>query len=203
MTADLDPIFIDVEASDWPHIGGYPVEIGWASAVGSSGFLIRPHETWSAWSSKAEAIHGLSRETLQAEGLSCEVAVARPETAIGGKIVYSDAVGFDSEWLGALYAVVGRVPTWTLDDANAFLDAAAKDAGLSLGEAARLAETIAPHRHRAQPDAEHAAAISALIHEPARLEAARRAEETAPRPTVQRILDLVAAVRRGQKPPGA
>jgi citrate lyase beta subunit len=203
MSAKPDPIFLGVEASDWPHLGGYPVEIGWASAAGSSGFLIRPHETWTAWSAKAEAIHGITRETLQADGISCEDAVTRLEAAIGGQIVYSDAVAFDSEWLGTLYAIAGRAPTFTLDDANAVLEAAAKGAGVSIGEAARLAETIAPHRHRAQPDAEHAAAIWTLLHTPARLEAARRAAETAPRSTVRRILDHVAAVRGGQRPPGA
>lgn len=201
MSADLDPIFIDVEASDWPHLGGYPVEIGWASAAGSSGFLIRPHETWSAWSPKAEAIHGIAREALLTEGVSCQEAVERLEAAIGGQIVYSDAAAFDTEWLATLYGVVEREPTWTLLDANDFLEAAAKDAGVGLGEAVRLAGTIAPHRHRAQPDAEHAAAIWTLINDPARREAARSAEETAPRSMVQRILDHVAAIRRGQIPP--
>lgn len=203
MTANLDPIFLDIEASDWPHLGGYPVEIGWASAAGSGGFLIRPHEIWTAWSSKAEAIHGITRETLLTDGVSCHEAVERLEAAIGSKTVYSDAVAFDAEWLAALYGVVGVEPTWTLDDANAFLEAAAKDAGVSFGEAVRLAETIAPHRHRAQPDAEHAAAIWTLIHDPDRLEVARRAAGTEPRSSLQRILDHVAAVRRGQKPPGA
>jgi len=72
MSAKLDPIFLDVEATDWPHLGGYPVEIGWASAAGASEFLIRPHEIWTAWSSKAEAIHGTAevrkqpRATVQA-----------------------------------------------------------------------------------------------------------------------------------------
>jgi hypothetical protein len=203
MSTESGPIFIDIEASDWPHLGGYPVEIGWASAAGSGGFLIRPHETWLAWSSKSEATHGIARETLLTDGVPCHEAVERLETAIGGQVVYSDAVAFDSEWLGALYGVVEAESTWTLHDANEFLEAAAKDSGVSLGEAVRLAETVAPHRHRAQPDAEHAAAIWTVIHDADRLEAVRRAAETAPRSTVRRILDHVTAVRRGRRPPSA
>jgi hypothetical protein len=152
----MDPVFIDIEASGWSSEGGFPVEIGWASADGAGSFLIRPHETWCVWSEQSEAIHGISRPMLLSQGLSCLEAVQRLEAALGSRQVFSDNPVYDQDWLGTLYGVFGLSPGWHLQDGNSLLVEAARARGVNYDEAKQLAKIAKPHRHRAQSDAEHA-----------------------------------------------
>lgn len=97
------PIIIDIEASGFGK-GSYPIEIGVALANRQTvSYLIRPAEQWTHWSESAEAIHGIHRERLMAEGQEPRVVADQLNELLVGQIVYSDAWGFDSSWLGKLF----------------------------------------------------------------------------------------------------
>ena len=62
------PAIIDIEASGFGN-GSYPIEVGLALPDGSTHcFIIRPASNWTHWDSSAQAIHGISRETLIESG---------------------------------------------------------------------------------------------------------------------------------------
>ena len=61
-------VFLDFEASSLGK-NGYPIEVAWVFEDGDSeSFLISPIGRWTGWDAAAEAIHGISREQLAAEG---------------------------------------------------------------------------------------------------------------------------------------
>lgn len=104
-------IVIDVEASGLgPE--SYPIEVAWAHRFDPTrfdSFLIKPSERWVYWDAYAEsAIHGISREQLQREGVSIAEAVDRLDVALTGEVVYSDYVPADRPWLVKLYRELGR-----------------------------------------------------------------------------------------------
>ena len=64
------PVFLDFEASSLAS-ASYPIEVAWSCGGDSiESHLISPTgvSRWTDWSAKAEALHGLSREQLIAEG---------------------------------------------------------------------------------------------------------------------------------------
>ena len=99
--------FIDVEASGF-GAGSYPIEVGVALANGSLHCsLIRPLPHWQHWRDDAEAVHGITRESLLVSGRSpLEVALLL-NRCLDGQIVYTDAWGNDSCWLGLLFEESG------------------------------------------------------------------------------------------------
>ena len=94
--------FLDFEASSLLP-GGFPVEIGWVDEHGTGeGHLIRPEAEWSEWDYNAEAVHGLSRDQLMAEGRPAAEVAYRAADVLIGNDVFSDAPGFDGGWLDVL-----------------------------------------------------------------------------------------------------
>ena len=72
-------ITIDFEASCLPRHGlSYPIEVGIARKGQARSWLIRPHDDWAGWhwSAEAEALHGLSRDRVEREGLPVETVLA-------------------------------------------------------------------------------------------------------------------------------
>ncbi|MGV6859075.1 MAG: 3'-5' exonuclease [bacterium] len=114
-------ITIDVEASGFGR-GSYPIEVGVAMDDFSTHcFLIKPENDWERWDESAEAIHNLSRETLEAHG-STALEVARElNELLGGQEIYSDAWGFDSSWLALLFHQAGIPQGFKLKAINALL----------------------------------------------------------------------------------
>ncbi|MFP8966605.1 hypothetical protein ACKC9G_08525 [Pokkaliibacter sp. CJK22405] len=120
MTESL-PIILDIEASGFGS-GSYPIEIGVALPDGTSeSFLIRPEEDWTHWSEEAAAIHRISREMLQQEGLPVALVARRLNTLLAGQKVYSDAWGFDSTWLSLLFYYAGVNQHFRLDSLRVLL----------------------------------------------------------------------------------
>jgi hypothetical protein len=69
------PVFIDFEASSL-NKDSYPVEVAWVFEDGRSrSFLIRPAPGWTDWSAEAEAIHGISRDQLDRDGVEVSIIV--------------------------------------------------------------------------------------------------------------------------------
>jgi len=107
-------VFLDLEASSLLP-GAFPLEIGWVEEDGAGeSYLIRPAPEWLAsevgWDAVSAAVHGISRETLAAEGQSpVEVASRAVQVlAAPGVIVYSDAPEWDGQWLRLLLDAASR-----------------------------------------------------------------------------------------------
>src|SRR5918995_1171108 len=84
------PTIIDLEASGF-GTGSYPIEVGFVLADGSTQcMLIKPDEGWTHWDSKAEAVHGITRATLQAHGKSPLEVASQLNRSLARQTVYSD-----------------------------------------------------------------------------------------------------------------
>ncbi|AXB75138.1 exonuclease domain-containing protein [Novosphingobium sp. P6W] len=108
------PTLIDFEASCLPEYGqSYPIEVAVARTDGSSrAWLIRPAEQWRYWdwSDEAEALHGISQEMLEAEGLPPAQVLSEMAEFIEDCPVYADA-DLDQYWLEVLcQAVPAKLP---------------------------------------------------------------------------------------------
>lgn len=94
--------FIDFEASSLGR-HGYPIEVAWVFEDGNSeSFLISPLETWTDWDAAAEALHGISREQLAAEGVATDIVARRLVEALQGHQVLASAPSWDGKWLSLL-----------------------------------------------------------------------------------------------------
>ncbi|WP_111497156.1 MULTISPECIES: hypothetical protein [Marinobacter] len=117
------PAFIDFEASSLDLIASYPIEVGVSLPDGTlHSWLIAPHVLWQDWSQSAEAIHGISRDTLCQEGYNVR-DVAQELNALLDDVVYCDAWTFDSFWLHRLFRAAGIQPTFLLESISSILDA--------------------------------------------------------------------------------
>jgi hypothetical protein len=119
---DIRPAFIDFEASSLDLIASYPIEVGICMPDGTlHSWLISPHVLWQDWSDSAEQIHGITRPTLEAEGVAVsEVAQALNELLPDQ--VFCDAWTFDSFWLHRLFRAAGVRPAFQLESISALLD---------------------------------------------------------------------------------
>lgn len=99
------PALIDFEASCLPEYGrSFPIEVAVARIDGTSRtWLIRPVEAWRFWdwSPEAEALHGISRDLVEREGVSPQVVLAEMAAFVADCPVYADA-DLDAYWLEVL-----------------------------------------------------------------------------------------------------
>lgn len=142
------PAIIDLEASGFGR-GSYPIEVGIALADGSvHALLIKPADGWDHWDEKAEAIHGITREYLQAHGKTPREVAIFLNDLCSGLTLYSDAWSFDSSWLGRLFDEAEIIQRFKLDTLTRLLseddmsvwsdtkDAMVKQLGLEMHRAA-------------------------------------------------------------------
>lgn len=102
--------FVDCEASSLDS-GSYPIEIAWVDETGQGEhYLIRPIFAWTNWKAASEAIHGISRATLEADGKPADWVAHRAATVLTGHTVVSDNPEFEEYWIGALLATIERQP---------------------------------------------------------------------------------------------
>lgn len=123
MTAQTIPAFIDFEASSLDLIASYPIEVGVCLPDGSlHSWLIRPHVLWLDWSESAEQVHGITRATLEREGLEISEITHTLNELLAGQ-VFCDAWTFDSFWLHRLYKTANVTPTFQLESVSVLLSA--------------------------------------------------------------------------------
>lgn len=160
-------VFLDFEASSLGK-QSYPIEVGWVFEDGrAQSFLIRPAPGWTDWDGQAEAIHGIARATLIAEGTAHDEVAERMIAALDGHDCRASAPSWDGKWLSVLLRAAG-LPRHSLrlgdsDDAHrqaaeAILAPILPAAGLqaAVAEALALGEVRAPDEppaHRALADA--------------------------------------------------
>ncbi len=100
-------VFLDFEASSLRK-NGFPVEVGWVFENGASeNHLIRPAPDWSEWDGEAEAIHGISRARLKAEGAPHDQVARRMVEALGPHELFASAPSWDGKWLSLLLRAAG------------------------------------------------------------------------------------------------
>jgi hypothetical protein len=161
-------VFLDFEASSLGD-DSYPIEVGWAAEDGAcEAHLIRPAPAWTDWDPMAEAVHGLTRERLFAEGEPHDQVARRALEALAGHEVFVSAPSWDGKWMSVLLRGAG-LPRHALrlkDADQAHRQAALEilrgrvaESGIeplaaALVEAARRRLQSDPPRHRALPDAQ-------------------------------------------------
>lgn len=122
MNSDINPAFIDFEASSLDLIASYPIEVGICLPDGQlHSWLIRPHVLWQDWSDSAEQIHGINRRTLESEGSPIS-DVAQQLNELLPEQVFCDAWTFDSFWLHRLFRAARIVPTFQLESISMLLN---------------------------------------------------------------------------------
>ena len=100
-------LFIDIEATSL-NDASVPIEVAWVEENDhGESHLIRPEPHWRDWSPKAEALHGISRQLLSAEGRPAADVARVMEAACRTRILVSDAPAFDAEWLRVLFRTAG------------------------------------------------------------------------------------------------
>lgn len=101
------PSIIDVEASGF-GAGSYPIELGVALSCGKRlSMLIRPEPDWVHWDTKAQKVHGLSRELLQQYGKPVDEVARCFNALLKEQTVYSDAWSVDKPWISTLFHTAG------------------------------------------------------------------------------------------------
>ena len=61
-------------------------------------YLIKPLSKWTDWSDVSEALHGISKRILKAQGADVGDVYLRLAAALNGKAVVSDGPYFDTYW---------------------------------------------------------------------------------------------------------
>jgi len=164
-----DIAFLDFEASSLGK-QGYPIEVAWVLGSGAEeSHLIRPASSWTDWDEEAEAIHGISRDRLRAEGEPVEDVAQRMVSTLSHRALYATAPSWDGKWLSRLLRAAG-LPRHTLrlEDTEVAhrraIDEALKAAPLPpelhngivrdiLAQAQRRDDALGPAVHRALDDA--------------------------------------------------
>jgi hypothetical protein len=121
-------VFLDFEASSLGK-HSYPIEVGWVFEDGrSEAHLIKPAPQWVDWDPSAEALHGISRSVLEAEGTAHDVVANRVLEALAEHVVYSNAPSWDGMWLSMLFRGAGlpRHAMRLKDSDEAYVEAAAE-----------------------------------------------------------------------------
>jgi hypothetical protein len=147
-------VAIDFEASCLPRDGrSFPIEVGICDHRGSRSWLIRPDDAWSGWdwTAQAEALHGLAKERLLAEGLPAGRVMAELAEAVGGRRLVADS-GIDRYWMETLARAAG----WSVAPGIAHVGAVLDETGATserIADACDLADRLQRERHRAEADA--------------------------------------------------
>lgn len=159
---------IDFEASCLPRHGkSFPIEVAIAADGSARSWLIRPHESWAHWdwTAEAQALHGLSRARVFAEGLPVETVIAELAAAAGGGRIMSDSP-IDQYWLDCLAQAAGRTSPFRIDHVAALFDESGAEAAQIAAAVAR-ADSLGLVRHRAAADALWLGAVIDGLSEPA------------------------------------
>lgn len=154
--------FIDLEASGLGP-ASWPIEVGWCFPDGSpDALLIKPAEDWAdeAWDRKAEALHGLSQETLHKNGHRIELVCERLNASLSEIDVFSDAPDWDGFWLYRLFSAAGAKQGFELKDFGDLLSSFEPE---KVSAAIVAATKTAPHRHRAREDVLHMKAVYSAV----------------------------------------
>ena len=113
--------------------------------------MVQPPPHWTHWDERAQAVHGLARDTLLAHGRSAAEVARRLNEDLAGLTVYCDAWAHDFPWLMKLFDEAELLPQFKLESVNVLLT---EPLLLQLPQAQRDAQVaLGLSRHRASGDA--------------------------------------------------
>lgn len=168
MRPSLPLAVLDYEASSLSD-SSYPIEAGWALidanlTIASSGFLIRPHHKWTDWSLKSEALHGLARGELEAEGIAVSLAAAALDKAFIGlpTPVLSADPTYEAFWSDRLFTAAGRPRGWAIGSLQLAIESEL-DLLQPTDRSWATASLAKPRPHRAEADARAFAEVIAEL----------------------------------------
>lgn len=145
------PIIIDIEASGF-GVASYPIEVGLAMSSGQRhSLLIEPASDWSHWEASAEAIHGISRETLHRHGRPVREVAEALNDLLAGRSTYCDGWVVDKPWMTTLFQAAGVAMQFRLSPIEQLMN----EAQVERWDAVKQ-QVLAEHnelRHRASYDA--------------------------------------------------
>ena len=144
---------IDIEASGL-NFDAYPIEIAVIVKNRRKSWLIKPQDDWRYWDDTAEAMHGISRDLLQKEGINATTVVQELNEFLAGSIepLYSDAAYWDADWIDTLYFSVNQKRGFYIDSLFDLLDD--QQQTRFKHEKERLAASGKFLQHRAEQDVE-------------------------------------------------
>ncbi|WP_176591521.1 hypothetical protein [Sphingobium sp. EM0848] len=154
MESNLTILTIDFEASCLPRHGlSYPIEVGIAGDGKAQSWLIRPHDDWVGWhwSEEAEALHGISLDQINRDGLDVETVLAELVAACDGRRMVADSM-IDQYWLDTLADAAGQATPFLIDHVSLLLDEHRADEQ-RISAAVAFADARHVERHRAATDA--------------------------------------------------
>lgn len=100
-------IFVDVESSGL-EADTYPLQIAWyVNENENDCFYIKPLESWinnRPWSYDSQEVHNLPMQLLLDVGIDPHLACTRLNAALTGKVVYCDALAYDTRWIDVLFS---------------------------------------------------------------------------------------------------
>lgn len=95
--------FIDFEASSLNQTISYPISVGIVHHGKAYYWLIKPKHHWSDWDKKAEQLHGLSKESLIANGNKPDEVIEEIILLLGTQgTLYSDNPFWERLWINRL-----------------------------------------------------------------------------------------------------
>lgn len=146
------PPIIDIEASGFGSLS-YPIEVGAILADGSRYCqLIKPAPEWRHWDDSAQALHGISRESLALYGKSVDNVAANLNRFLAGQTVFSDAWVVDFPWLRTLFAAARCEMKFTVSPLEGILSEPQMACWAEVKR--NVITALGQKRHRASADAE-------------------------------------------------
>lgn len=145
------PNIIDLEASGFGK-KSYPIEVGFVLSNGDSYCsLIKPVDGWNNWDKSAEQVHGINRDILLKAGKPVSEIALSMNNKLSGEIVYSDAWGNDSSWLGLLFDEANIPMCFKMDSIRSILS---EEQAANWHETKeKVIKSTVLKRHRASSDA--------------------------------------------------
>ncbi|MEP1448821.1 MAG: exonuclease domain-containing protein [Paraglaciecola sp.] len=145
------PNIIDVEASGF-GAASYPIEVGVINQAGERFCcLIKPQQDWTHWDTRAESLHGISRQVLAEKGLVVQEVCSQLNQFLAGQVVYSDGWVVDDTWLIKLFNAAKMVMKFHVSSLEMIL----KEIQMPLWHDTKetLFQQMQEQRHRASSDA--------------------------------------------------
>jgi len=95
---------LDFEASGL-EAESYPIQVAWNNGEEIHSYYINPETAngWLWWSEASEGVHGIPRDYLIKHGRPVEEVAAIMHRELAGKVIFSDAVEYDSWWCNRLF----------------------------------------------------------------------------------------------------
>jgi hypothetical protein len=129
---NTDYVYIDFEASGL-HEHSFPIEVAWAGpGLEEKTFFIKPHPTWfrDQWDDNAELLHGISLNNIDANGIAPNHIAQQLELDCRGKVLLSDGVEFDQNWLAMLFEASGLQSPYRIMDVQVWMGQQVKSLGI-------------------------------------------------------------------------